>query len=79
MIGRRMHVDFLSLAGGQRDDHRAKLVADIHAARAKLFGADNDVIGDLEDALGRVRLRPICVALGDDLHVHVGFPFRLSA
>src|SRR5216684_6928836 len=78
MTRRRMHVDFLGLAGSQRDYHRAKLVADVHPARTKLFGTNDNVIGDPKDALSRVCLWPISVASGDDLHIHPGVPFRLA-
>jgi hypothetical protein len=72
-----MHVGFLCLAGDQREHHRPKLVTDIHPTRAKFFGINDNVIGDPKDAFGRVGLRPISVAAGDNLHVHLTFPFGL--
>ena len=42
VIRRRMHVYLLSLPGRQRNDYRAKLIADVHPARALLFRVRND-------------------------------------
>src|SRR5262245_30946837 len=75
VVRRRMQVYLLSLAGRQRDDHRAKLVTDVHPARAMLFRTNDDVIGDPKDALSRICLRPIGVTSGDDLHLHLDVLF----
>ena len=57
-----VHVHGLLLTRRNRDDDGTELIADVHPSGTLLLFADDDVIGDRNDALVRVGFRPVGVS-----------------